>query len=169
MPMKPTAGGVAMAANPRSALKIAVQFACSDAAATLPTRQALRGWARAAADCGGEITLRLVDEPEGSALNRDYRGKDYPTNVLSFPYQPAPPVFGDLVLCVPVIRREAAEQGKAFEAHFAHLVVHGMLHLQGFDHETDLEAETMESEERRIMGQLGYPDPYAQDHLKSET
>ena len=117
----------------------------------------------------GVVTIRLVDAEEAQGLNRDYRGRDYATNVLSFPYTPSPDLAGDLVLCVPVVKREAAEQGKTLEAHFAHLVVHGILHLQGLDHETDSEAELMESRERDIMASLAYPDPYVNDHLKSET
>lgn len=140
-------------------LDLSVQYASADAA--VPTRVQLRAWARAALTGAGTVTLRLVDAEEGQSLNRDYRGRDYATNVLSFPYTPAPDLAGDLVLCVPVVKREAGEQGKAVDAHFAHLVVHGMLHLQGFDHETENDAVAMESKERDIMAELGYPDPYA--------
>lgn len=119
-------------------------------------------WARAALEGGGQVTIRLVDAEEGQELNREYRGKDYATNVLSFPYDTEPRLFGDLVICHPVVVREAAAEGKPLAAHYAHLVVHGMLHLQGYDHETsDEDAEIMESEERRILALLGYPDPYA--------
>lgn len=119
-------------------------------------------WARAALAGGGQVTIRLVDAEEGQELNREYRGKDYATNVLSFPYDTEPRLFGDLVICHPVVVREAAAEGKPLAAHYAHLVVHGMLHLQGYDHETsDEDAEIMESEERRILALLGYPDPYA--------
>jgi len=118
-------------------------------------------WARAALQGGGQVTIRLVDSDEGQELNRDYRGKDYATNVLSFPYETEPRLMGDLVICHAVVAREAAEQGKPLAAHYAHLVVHGMLHLQGYDHETGEEdAAEMENEERRIMATLGYPDPY---------
>ena len=144
---------------PSRRLNLSVQYASIEA--DLPTRVQLRGWARAALDGAGEVTIRLVDAEEGQSLNRDFRGRDYATNVLSFPYVPPPALAGDLVLCVPVVRREATEQGKRVEAHFAHLVVHGMLHLQGFDHETDSDAETMEARERDILAALGYPDPYA--------
>lgn len=119
-------------------------------------------WARAALEGGGQVAIRLVDADEGQALNREYRGKDYATNVLSFPYDTEPRLLGDLVICHPVVAREAAAEGKSLAAHYAHLVVHGMLHLQGYDHETsDEDAEIMESEERRILANLGYPDPYA--------
>ncbi len=107
------------------------------------------------------MTLRLVDAQEGRTLNREYRGKDYATNVLSFPYEVEPRLFGDLVVCPEVVAREADEQGKPLAAHYAHLVVHGMLHLQGWDHETKAEAEVMEEKEREILGALGYSDPYA--------
>jgi probable rRNA maturation factor len=111
-----------------------------------------------------EMAIRLVDEPESRALNRDYRGHDRPTNVLSFPADLPEgvtlPLLGDLVICACVVRREAAAQGKTPTAHWAHLTVHGVLHLLGFDHMDSVEADTMEAEERDIMAQLGYDDPY---------
>ena len=118
-------------------------------------------WARAALVGGGEITIRLVDAEEGQALNNEYRGKDYATNVLSFPYDTEPVVMGDLVICPSVVAREAAEQNKPLAAHYAHLTVHGMLHLQGWDHDNDDDAEAMENEEKEILAAMGYPDPYA--------
>ena len=147
-------------------LDLSVQYAC--AADGLPERAPLRAWARAALDAdgrrGGQITLRFVDADEGRTLNRDYRGKDYPTNVLSFVYEIEPRVQGDLVLCAPVVAREAGEQGKALAAHYAHLVVHGVLHLQGYDHETgEDDARTMEDKERAILASLGFADPYRDD------
>lgn len=130
-----------------------------------PKADALRRWARAALrDRDVEVAVRLVGEDEGRTLNRDYRGRDYATNVLTFVYDDSPvpemPLFGDIVLCVPVVVREAAEQGKTVEAHFAHLMAHGMLHLQGFDHETAEEAEVMEALETEILAGLGIDDPY---------
>lgn len=115
-----------------------------------------------------ELTIRLVDEDEGRELNRTWRHKDYATNVLSFPADVPDefldiPLLGDLVICVPVVEREAAEQGKAAEAHWAHLVIHGCLHLLGYDHIEDAEAEEMESLERELLAELGHPDPYAGD------
>ena len=108
------------------------------------------------------MTVRFVDEAEAQLLNRDYRKKDYATNVLSFPYSADPVLIGDLVLCASVVMREAEQQRKAATAHFAHLILHGMLHLQGYDHATsDAEAERMETREREILAQFGYPDPYA--------
>ena len=140
-------------------LDLSVQYACHRAG--LPLRADFVRWARAALQGGGQVTIRLVDSDEGQELNRDYRGKDYATNVLSFPYETEPRLMGDLVICHAVVAREAAEQGKPLAAHYAHLVVHGMLHLQGYDHETGEEdAAEMENEERRIMATLGYPDPY---------
>lgn len=105
--------------------------------------------------------MRFVDAEEGRGLNLDYRGKDYATNVLSFPYETDPILMGDLVLAWPVVLREAAEQGISIDQHCAHLIVHGTLHLQGYDHEDDVEAEEMEALEREVLAQLGYPDPYA--------
>ena len=149
--------------TPSRRLNLSVQYACNPDG--LPSRPELRAWARAALDVdgkrGGQITLRFVDTDEGQALNRDYRGKDYATNVLSFPYEVEPVVFGDLVICPAVVAREAAEQGKTAEAHYAHLVVHGMLHLQGYDHENDADARRMEDQERQLLAGLGYADPYA--------
>lgn len=140
-------------------LDLSVQYACNRAG--LPLRADFVRWARAALNGGGQITIRLVKADEGQTLNRDYRGKDYATNVLSFPYETEPVVMGDLVICPAVVAREAAEQGKPVEAHYAHLTVHGMLHLQGWDHEDEAEARDMEDEERKILAALGYPDPYA--------
>ena len=141
-------------------LNLSVQYACNKEG--LPLRADFVRWARAALVGGGEITIRLVDAEEGRELNKEYRGKDYATNVLSFPYEIEPVVMGDLVICPEVVAREAAEQNKALEAHYAHMTVHGMLHLQGWDHEEDDEAQEMENEEREILAAMGYPDPYAE-------
>ena len=115
-----------------------------------------------------ELTIRLVDEVEGRELNSTYRHKDYATNVLSFPADVPDdmldiPLLGDLVICVPVVEREASEQGKTLESHWAHLVIHGCLHLLGYDHIDDDEAEEMEALERTLLAELGHPDPYADD------
>ncbi|WP_110969034.1 rRNA maturation RNase YbeY [Pseudomonas huaxiensis] len=115
-----------------------------------------------------EMTIRLVDEAEARELNHTYRHKDYATNVLSFPADVPDdmldiPLLGDLVICVAVVEREAAEQGKSLEAHWAHLVIHGCLHLLGYDHIDDDEAEEMEALERTLLAELGHPDPYADD------
>jgi probable rRNA maturation factor len=144
-------------------LNLSVQYACNTDG--VPSRPQFRAWARAALNAdgmrGGQITLRLVEADEGQTLNRDYRGKDYATNVLSFPYEIAPMVIGDLAICHPVVVREATEQGKTLEAHYAHLVVHGVLHLQGYDHETgEADAARMEDKEREILASLGFADPY---------
>jgi probable rRNA maturation factor len=133
----------------------------------LPRRKHVRRWLRAAlADRGrtaGEVTVRFVGGDEGRRLNAEYRGGDRATNVLSFAYDDAPRLRGDLVLCAPVVRREANEQGKSLRAHCAHLVVHGMLHLLGYDHEGDAQqAALMEAEERRILAALGHADPYGE-------
>jgi len=144
-------------ATPRKGLPAAASFRRSAAAA-------LAGRIREA-----DVAIRLVDEDEGRALNRHYRGKDYATNVLSFPAELPEglppglrlPLLGDLVICAPVVAREAAEQGKPLNAHYAHLTVHGVLHLLGWDHEDDTEAEAMEGLEREILALLGIGDPYA--------
>jgi probable rRNA maturation factor len=141
-------------------LRLSVQYPGGKEGA--PTRPQVRRWVRAACALPAEVTVRFVDAGEGRSLNRDYRGKDYATNVLSFPYASGAMLSGDLVLCLPVVATEAAEQDKPVDAHFAHLVVHGMLHLQGYDHETGrTDAERMEALERGILAGLGYPDPYA--------
>ena len=146
-------------------LELDLQIA-TDAVA-LPAEADFRRWVSAAMGGDGgtvELTVRVVDEAEGRALNRRYRGRDYATNVLSFPAELPPgvdlPLLGDLVLCAPVVAREAAEQGKPLAHHWAHLTVHGVLHLLGEDHQTDAEAERMEGAERRILSGLGVPDPY---------
>ncbi len=145
--------------TPSKRLNLSVQYACNREG--LPLRADFVRWARAALIGGGQVTIRLVDADEGRALNAEYRGKDYATNVLSFPYDTEPVVVGDLVICPSVVAREAAEQNKPLAAHYAHLTVHGMLHLQGWDHEEDDAAQEMEDEERKILAALGYPDPYA--------
>ena len=130
--------------------------------AGVPAASSLRLWAETALGrIAGDLTIRIVDEAE---LNCRYRGKDKSTNVLSFPYDGDMldvPVLGDIVICGPVVMREAAEQGKEPRAHWAHLVVHGCLHLLGYDHVQESEAEVMEARERKILAGLGFPDPYA--------
>ncbi|CAM3809779.1 MULTISPECIES: rRNA maturation RNase YbeY [Avibacterium] len=133
----------------------------------LPTEQQFQQWATAAVQAENlqpEITIRVVDEAESQSLNATYRGKDYPTNVLSFPFECPEevelPLLGDLVICRQVVEREAQEQGKPLMAHWAHMVVHGCLHLLGYDHIEDDEAEEMESLETEIMQDLGFADPY---------
>jgi len=150
-----------MALNP---LSLSLQFGpFPDAAlhrAALP-RHSVTRWIRHALQSDAEITVRIVGAEEGQALNRDYRGKDYATNVLTFDYTQAPYVTADLVLCAPVVAREAAENGKTLAAHYAHLLVHGTLHAQGYDHETGEEdAEAMEALEIEILAGLGIDNPY---------
>ncbi|MGR3807502.1 rRNA maturation RNase YbeY [Pasteurella testudinis] len=145
---------------------IDLQLACENTA-DLPTQAQIELWAQSAVKPSlddVEMTVRIVDEAESQALNRTYRGKDYPTNVLSFPFEsPAEvelPLLGDLVICRQVVEREAAEQQKPLAAHWAHMVVHGSLHLLGYDHIEDGEAEEMEALETDIMQSLGFADPY---------
>ena len=127
-------------------------------ASHIPSDATLRKWARAAG-IEGVVTVRYVGAAESRRLNRRFRGKDYATNVLSFPYS-AKPLEGDLVICAQVVAREAREQGKTLRAHHAHMLVHGLLHLAGLDHERAREAARMEGRERRILAELGFADPY---------
>lgn len=126
----------------------------------LPDDATLRAWAASALLDDAELTLRLTGEEEARMLNRAYRRRDYATNVLTFAYPDFAVLTGDIAICIPVVEREARAQTKAREAHLAHLLVHGVLHLQGFDHERRLDAELMEGIESEIVIKLGYPDPY---------
>ena len=147
-------------------LDVSVSYAAPRAG--VPASASFRKWVAAALKGRireADLAIRIVDAKEGRALNRHYRGKDYATNVLSFPAELPEgvklPLLGDLVLCAPVVAREAAEQGKPVAAHYAHLTVHGVLHLLGWDHEDDKDAEAMEQLEREVLAELGLPDPYA--------
>ncbi len=152
----------------KNKLSLAIQHADRRLADALP-RADIRRWVAAAQFAPAELTIRFVGEDEGRELNRDYRGKDYATNVLTFAYadgeEPAEddPVQADLVLCVDVLLREAAERSIPVIQHAAHLIVHGVLHAQGYDHEDDEEAAEMEGLETEILGGLGFPDPYEAD------
>jgi probable rRNA maturation factor len=145
----------------KPSLSLSLQFADKRHREHLPRHKVAR-WIRAALESDAEIAVRLVDAEEGQALNRDYRHKDYATNVLTFDYATEPVVMADLIICAPVIEREAQEQHKTLEAHYAHMLVHGALHAQGWDHEDSEEAEAMEAREREILAALGFDDPYAQ-------
>lgn len=145
-------------------LSLSLQFGTlTDAAlhrAALP-RHSVTRWIRHALQSDAEITVRIVGAEEGQTLNRDYRGKDYATNVLTFDYTQEPVVTADLVLCAPVVEREARELGKTLQAHYAHLLIHGTLHAQGYDHETsEQDAQEMEALETRLLAGLGYDNPY---------
>jgi probable rRNA maturation factor len=149
------------------AVVVTVQNAAAEA--HVPVHAQLRKWARSALadDVRGELTVRIVDENESAELNSRYRGKKGPTNVLSFRSELTPDAaaeellpFGDVVICAEVVEREAREQGKPLAAHWAHMVVHGTLHLQGFDHERARDAAAMEARERALLAKLGFPDPY---------
>jgi probable rRNA maturation factor len=139
-------------------LSLSVQYASG--ATNVPTRQQFRRWVRIALEQQVQIVLRIVDELEGRALNRSYRGKDYATNVLTFAYDDCSPLYGDVVMCAPVVAREAMEQGKSILAHYAHLTIHAALHLQGYDHENKRDAARMEARETALMLKLRYPAPY---------
>ncbi len=140
-------------------LSLAVQYA--SAAQNVPTRAQFRRWVKAAQQGDVQVSLRIVDAEEGQQLNRDFRGKDYATNVLTFVYDDEAPLYGDIVICAPVVEREASEQNKELVAHYAHLTVHAVLHLQGYDHENERDAAEMEQRETAILAKLGYPDPYS--------
>jgi probable rRNA maturation factor len=141
-------------------LHLAVQYA--SAAQNLPTRAQFRRWVKAALQRDVSMTLRIVDETEGRELNKAYRGKDYATNVLTFVLGDEP-LYGDVIVCAPVVEREAIAQRKDLPAHYAHMTIHAMLHLQGYDHETDAEAAEMEALETGLMLKLRYPDPYQEN------
>ncbi len=148
----------------RPALTLSLQFARDDLPrahrAQLPRHRVAR-WIRAALEAPAEITVRVVGTDEARALNRDFRGKDHATNVLTFDYSHAPQVHADLVLCADVVEAEARAQSRTLEAHYAHLLIHGTLHAQGHDHERDDEAEVMEARESALMCSLGFADPYS--------
>jgi probable rRNA maturation factor len=149
-----------MARAPLPDLRLSLQFADPAHRALLPRHKVAR-WIRAGLELPASITVRIVGEEEGRALNRDYRHKDYATNVLTFDYVQEPEIEADLVLCAPVVEREAKDQNIDLVAHYAHLLVHGTLHAQGYDHEVDDEAACMEARETEVLAGLGFADPYA--------
>jgi len=157
-PAMARASGRLARSRSRCRLALTVQYAVEKDG--LPTRSQLRAWAKSALLRDAMVTVRLVDAGEGRTLNRQYRGRDGATNVLTFAYDGTGPLSGDIALCVPVVEREAREQHKNPQAHYAHLVVHGMLHLQGYDHEKAADARVMEALEAEIVTGLGYADPY---------
>ncbi len=139
-------------------LSLTVQYAAK--AENLPTRHQFRRWIKAALQRDIQIALRIVDEVEGRALNKRFRNKDYATNVLTFVYDEVEPLSGDVVICAPVVQREAHEQRKDLSGHYAHLAIHAVLHLQGFDHKNKKDAAVMEARETAILMKLGYANPY---------
>jgi len=139
-------------------LHASIQFASEEK--NLPTPAQFRKWAKAALRVDTEVTIRIVDADEGRELNHMYRGKDYATNVLTFPLIEEPHLIGDIIICAPVVETEARSQNKSLEAHYAHLTVHGILHLHGYDHVTEAQAELMEGLETAIITKLGYASPY---------
>lgn len=145
-----------------------VQIQRATRATRLPSDLQFRRWAKAAHAGTLDVTVRIVGTREGQELNRRFRGRDYATNVLTFVYEgTASALCGDIVLCAPVVRREALAQGKSLDAHYAHLLVHSILHLSGHDHEDDADAARMERAERLILARLGYADPYALEALRA--
>jgi len=153
--------------NKRPAHKLSLSVQYASTAADLPTRAQLRRWITTALQQDARMTLRIVDEAEGRELNKNFRGKDYATNVLTFVYDDAATVSGDVVICAPVVEREAGTQHKDKLAHYAHLAIHAALHLQGYDHESDTEAVEMEALETALMVKLHYPDPYQETSTKN--
>lgn len=131
-------------------------------AAGIPSASQFRRWVRAALRVETSLAIRIVDEEEGRQLNASYRGKDYATNVLTFPLTEEPLLMGDIVICAPVVAQEAMEQGKPLLAHYAHMTVHGVLHLHGYDHEIDAQADLMEAMEVAALYKLGFANPYAE-------
>ena len=157
MQPKPTQNNSRM----KPTLSLSLQFADKRHRDTLPRHKVAR-WVKAALETDAEIAVRIVDADEGQALNKDFRKKNHATNVLTFDYAQEPVVMADLIVCAPVIEQEALDQGKSLEAHYAHMLVHGTLHAQGWDHLKKKEAEAMEAREREILAALGFPDPYAE-------
>ena len=153
--MPPRAGSVV-----RPPLRLSLQFADASHRALLG-RSRVQRWLRSSLERAAEFTVRIVGAEEGRALNRQYRRRDYATNVLTFSYQQQPLVVADLVLAAPVVEREAREQGIDLTAHYAHLLVHGSLHAQGMDHERSRDARQMQARESAVMRELGFADPYA--------
>ena len=153
-PMPPTERGTL-----KVSLQLSLQFADARHRVQLPRHRVAR-WIRAALERDAQIAVRIVDADEGRALNRDYRGKDYATNVLTFDYEREPVVVADLVLCAPVVEAEARAQRLPLDAHYAHLLVHGALHAQGYEHERAREARAMEAREGELLRALGFADPY---------
>jgi len=139
-------------------LSLSVQYACAQDG--VPARHQFRRWFKRALQCDAQITLRIVNEAEGRELNHNFRGKDYATNVLTFVYDDCQPLAADVVMCMPVVEGEAIVQSKALTAHYAHLTIHAALHLQGYDHQDDDEAEQMEALETALMVELRFPNPY---------
>jgi probable rRNA maturation factor len=155
MPTKRTASAPTKR-NPK--LVFTLQVACN--ALGIPNRRKLRAWAAVALRRHAHVTVRIVGAREGRTLNKAFRSRDYATNVLTFVYDEGKPLSGDIALCAPVVAREARSQAKPLDAHYAHLLVHGLLHLQGHDHENEDDAEAMEAKEITILKRLGFPNPY---------
>jgi probable rRNA maturation factor len=152
----------------RPALTLSLQFADANDRALLARHKVAR-WIRAALESPAEITVRVVGADVGRALNREFRGQNHPTNVLTFDYERRPRVLADLVLCAPVVRREAARHGLDLLAHYAHLIVHGTLHAQGHDHIVAAQGRAMEARESAILMALGFADPYAHAGAKAKV
>ena len=140
--------------------KLAATIQYASDADNIPSASLFRKWAKATLRVDTEVTIRIVDAEEGQLLNNTYRGKDYATNVLTFPLTEEPYLMGDIIICAPVVAAEAEAQHKSLEAHYAHLTVHGILHLHGYDHEIEAQAELMEGLETAIVTKLGYASPY---------
>lgn len=141
--------------------EISIVWQSSDAFSELPPERVMGAWMKAAIERDTAVTVRFVGKEEGRELNKQFRGKDYATNVITFDYAREPVVMADIAICVPVLLEQAKEQGKTFEEHLAHLLIHGVLHAHGYDHLNEEEAEVMEARETAIMMKLGFPNPYS--------
>ncbi len=140
--------------------KLQLNLQIASSASDIPSKAQFKSWAKATLRVDTEVTIRIVDADEGCMLNSTYRGKDYATNVLTFPLTEAPHLMGDIIICASIVEAEAHAQNKPLEAHYAHLTVHGVLHLHGYDHETEEQAVLMESIEVTTLQKLGYANPY---------
>jgi len=163
----PTSGTPKRKPNRAPELALTVQYGVRSA--QLPSRARLRKWAHTALRRTAAVTLRIIGAREARGLNRRFRRRDCATNVLTFAYPEQRPFAGDIAICAPVAAREARARGISCDAHYAHLVIHGMLHLQGFDHENERDARRMERLEARILTKLGYPDPYGGEKSKVKS
>mgnify|MGYP001242590116 CR=1 FL=1 len=145
-------------ANKTARLNLEIQFAIEDS--DLPSQKSMQQWAFSAISQDTVITIRIIDEPEGRTLNKQFCGKEYATNVLSFPYEMDSGLEGDIAICLPIVKKEAIQQNKTLHAHLAHLIIHGVLHIQGFTHDSCSNAKIMERKEKILLNRLGFENPY---------
>ncbi len=147
-------------------MSLSLAIVGADAGSALPSRATLRRWVQMALERDAELALVFVDARAGRRLNREFRARDYPTNVLTFAYQVRPRALADIVLCLPVVEREARQRSRSLREHLAHLVFHGVLHAQGYDHECEQDARRMQTRERLLLARLRIPDPYEDEQAQ---